>query len=70
MLYLTKEQIEIIRIALELYATEQEKRIREHYLDLDHEELVDPSSQTIEKVSEILPYFNGSRPVYMIQVQQ
>jgi hypothetical protein len=70
MLYLTKEQIEIIRIALEHYASEQEKLIREHYLDLDHEELVDPSSQTIEKVSQILPYFNGSRSVYMIKVQQ
>jgi hypothetical protein len=67
---LTHEEIQLIQTALEHYISEQEKLIKDHYLDLDHEELVDSSPQTIEKVNKILPYFNGSRIVYLIAIQQ
>jgi hypothetical protein len=67
---LTQEQIKLIHDALSFYASVQENTIKEHFLDFDHEELVDASQKTSEKVSEILPYFDGTRIVYLMETQQ
>jgi hypothetical protein len=67
---LTEQQIKLIHDALSFYGSVQENTIKEHFLDFDHEVLVDNSQKTSEKVSEILPYFDGTRIVYLMDIQQ
>jgi hypothetical protein len=48
------EQIEFILVCLEKYANVQEKIIQQHYLDSDHETLVEDSQNSLDKCNELI----------------
>lgn len=48
------EQIEFILVCLEKYANVQEKIIQQHYLDPDHETLVEDSQNALDKCNELI----------------